>query len=263
MAAMFPTKLLVMVIVPALLAASAGSAASRPLSQVEESGTIALCAHPNALPFSAKNGERHGFQIEMGEALAKALGVTLTRNWVITGFDVNRADCDMVLDAIADPEAQGETRLKLSKPYRRSGVALAVLASNQSINAANDLNARTKVGVLPGSMVAMWLNHHGIHTTPNVFEDGLLDEVANGEEPAAAVTPTAIAFYNQTHTDHPMRVVDAFAKEPDLNWNVAVGLVKPDEALVDAVNAALDKLLTDGAIARIYAGYGLQLRPPE
>ena len=46
--------------------------------------------------------------------------------WVVLSFQYRRVDCDIVMDAIADPEAQSEVRLRLSKPYQRSGVALAV-----------------------------------------------------------------------------------------------------------------------------------------
>jgi len=236
---------------------------ARPLDQVKESGTLALCAHPNALPFSAKAGGRHGFQVEMAEALAQSLGVGLETHWVIGGFDRNRTDCDLVMDAIADPEAQGESRLELSKPYRRGGVALAVRADNAAIRRLEDLTSGAKVGILPGSMAAMVLGRRGIRTSPAGFEDDLLDEVASGEIAAAAVTPTAIGFYNLNHAGHPLRLVDAFAQEADLSWNVAIGMVRPDPALRDAVNAALDKLVTDGTVKTIYARYGVELLPPR
>ena len=107
---------------------------ARPLEQVKESGAIALCAHPNALPFSAKEGARHGFQIELGAAIAKEMGVGFETHWAVAAHDLNRADCDFVLDAIADPEAQDESRLKLSKPYGGSGVTLAVRGDDTRIH---------------------------------------------------------------------------------------------------------------------------------
>ena len=41
---------------------------------------------------------------------------------------------------------------------------------------------------------------------------------------------------------------------------MAVGLRKADEALVDALNEVLDKLLADGTIKAIYAKYGIEQR---
>jgi polar amino acid transport system substrate-binding protein len=240
-----------------------GSAVARPLDQVQESGVIVLCAHPNALPFSAKDGDRHGFQIELGEAIAPEVGVRLETHWAVAAYDLNRADCDFVLDAIADPEAQAESRLKLSKPYGSSGITLAVRGDNGAIHTFADIAAAGKVGILPGSMAAMYLDQHGVHTSPAGFESDLLDEVAAGELIGAAVTPTAVGYYNTQHTLHPMKAIAMFAAVRELNWNLAVGMAKPDAALTAAINAALDRLVAAGTVKAIYARYGVELAPPQ
>jgi ABC-type amino acid transport substrate-binding protein len=41
-----------------------------------------------------------------------------------------------------------------------------------------------------------------------------------------------------------------------------VGLRKSDDALLAAVNQALDRLLDDGTVSRIYAKYGVEHRRP-
>jgi polar amino acid transport system substrate-binding protein len=243
--------------------ACAAPASARPLEQVRESGAIALCAHPNALPFSAKEGALHGFQLELAAALARAMGVGLETRWAVAVYDIARADCDFVLDAIADPEAQHDSRLKLSKPYGGSGVALAVRGDDGAIHGFADLAGAGKIGILPGSMAAMVLGQHGVRTSPAGFEADLLDEVASGALAGAAVTPTAIGYYNSRHPAHPMRTVAAFAGIRDLNWNLAVGIVKPDPALTAAIDAALDKLVAAGTITAIYARYGVALAPPR
>lgn len=237
-------------------------AIARPLSQIKESA-LTLCANPNALPFSAKNGAKRGFQIDLASALAKAIGVELDIHWVISGIDRSRADCDVIVDAIADDEVLDDAHLKASKPYRRSGVALAVRADNAKIASLADIREGMKIGVLPGSLAAKILIERKIQTYPAMFEDELLDGVASGEIAAAAVTPTAIGYYNLTHPSQSIRVVDAFVGIHDLNWNVAIGLVKPDAALTTAINAALDKLLAAGTVKAIYARYGVILMPPK
>src|SRR5579863_10503692 len=76
----FATVLLIMTVGPAT------PVLARTLASIKDSGAITLCAHPNALPFASKDGERHGFQVEMAGALARRLGVALTREWVITRY---------------------------------------------------------------------------------------------------------------------------------------------------------------------------------
>ncbi|MEH2627862.1 ABC-type amino acid transport substrate-binding protein [Bradyrhizobium sp. AZCC 1719] len=48
-----------------------------------------------------------------------------------------------------------------------------------------------------------------------------------------------------------------------MNWNIAAGLLRPDDKLQQRVDAAIEALLADGTIARIYARYGIELRPPQ
>jgi polar amino acid transport system substrate-binding protein len=250
-------------IILALLGAAllASPAAARTLEDIKSSGTIALCAHPNSLPFASKDGHRHGFQVELAEALAHQLGVSLTRDWIISRYDLFRAPCDIVMDSIADAEAQEDSGLQISKPYRRSGVALAVRAGDKTRSLA-DL-AHRKVGVLTSSIAAMTLNERGIDTVPALFEDEVLSMLAKGEVDAAAVTPTSVGYFNMRHPAAKLGLVYVFDGQPDLSWNVAVGMRKPDAELRQAIDAAMTHLVADGTVKRIYAHYGVEVLPPR
>ena len=148
------------------------------------------------------------------------------------------AGCDIVLDVIADREAQGETRLRLSKPYYRTGVALAV-PQDSRLTSFKSLDEHTKVGVMVGSMAAMTLGQRHVPTSTFGFEVDSLEAVANHEIDAAAVTPTAASYFNLTHPDRAVRILDLDDSEPNLSWNVAVGMVRPDDNLRDAVDQAI------------------------
>jgi polar amino acid transport system substrate-binding protein len=249
-------------IIAVLLGAAAiAPAAARGLEDVKSSGTIALCAHPNSLPFASKDGRRHGFQVELAEALARQLGVKLTREWIITRYDLFRAPCDIVMDSIADAEAQRESGLQISKPYRRSGVALALRAGDK-MGSLDELGRR-KVGVLTSSIAAMTLDKRGLDTVPGLFEDELLAMLEKGEIEAAAVTPTSVGYFNLRHPDARIKLAYLFDAEPDLSWNVAVGMRRPDAELRQAIDDALTRLLADGTVKRVYAHYGVDLQPPR
>jgi polar amino acid transport system substrate-binding protein len=51
--------------------------------------------------------------------------------------------------------------------------------------------------------------------------------------------------------------------EANLTWNVAVGMVRPDDKLRDAVDGALERLHADGTIDQIYRRYGVILQSPR
>ncbi|HEY0526738.1 MAG TPA: transporter substrate-binding domain-containing protein [Stellaceae bacterium] len=259
------------VLAAAGLCLSGPAATARSLQAISDRGSITMCAHPNALPFASKRGgDMPGFQVELGEAIAAQLGVSLARQWVITPIQFRRADCDIVMDAIADREAQSETGLRLSKPYYRSGVVLAVRDGDSGggggarIASFRDLEGQGRVGVQVGSVASMVLNRRGVDTSPFLFEDDMMEALLHREIVAAVVSPATAGYFNLTHADRAARLIaaaDADA-DPGLSWNVAVGMIKPDARLREAVDEALDKLMADGTIARIYARYGVVLQPP-
>ena len=250
------------IILPFVLCALLGVpdvAQARSLDAIRESGGLGLCAHPNSLPFASKASTPPGIQIELGNALARELGVSLRLDWIITQFQMRSAGCDIVLDVIADREAQGETNLRISRPYYHSGVALAVPQGSQ-ITSFRSLDEHTKVGVLVGSMAAMTLGRRHVPTSTFGFEVDALEALANHEIDAAAVSPTAAGYFNMTNSDKAVRILELDESEPGLSWNVAVGMVRPDGPLQNAVDEALRRLTMDGTIEQIYRRYGVVLQ---
>ena len=240
----------------------AGSAASaRPLAVIRDRGLLSLCAHANALPFASKTQEPPGFQIELARAVAHELGVTLQVEWVVSGIQFRIADCDIVLDTIAVPEAQAERRLDLSKPYQRSGVGLAVRPDAVSVEKFGDMVGR-RVAVQSRSLAGMLLGQRGVRLASFGFEEEMIEAVLKGEVDAAAVSPASAGYFNLRHPEAPVRFVHANHTEPELRWNLAVGLRRADPSFREAIDGAIDRLVADGTVQKIYAHYGVEYRPP-
>jgi len=254
-----------LVLAAALCAASAlprNDAVARPLELIRSRGVLVVCANPNALPFSSKKGDRHGFELELGQALAKELGLTLEVGWVVFPYQMGRVDCDVVFDAIVEPESAEDSHLRLSKPYGVSGVAIALRPGIDGVTSYADLKKAQRVGAIVSSLASVMLGKKGLSTIPFTFEDEIIDALGKGELDAALVTPATIGYYNLMHKDAPVTLVRAYENEPELRWEIAVGMRKADDALAAAVDKALDRLIAQGAISRIYAGYGIELVAP-
>jgi polar amino acid transport system substrate-binding protein len=243
-------------------AATASSATARPLEAIKQRGRLLVCANPNALPFSSKTGDKRGFELELGEALAKELGVALDVGWVIFPVHVARVDCDILFDTIVDRETAENANLRLSKPYTASGVVIALRPGIDGINGFADLKNDRRVGAIVGSIASVRLGQKGLRTIPFTFEDEMVEAVGRGEIDAALATPATIGYYNLTHKDAPVKMVRDSESMPELRWEVAVGMRKADDALVDVVNAALDRMLERGVVSHIYASYGIEQGPP-
>jgi polar amino acid transport system substrate-binding protein len=243
------------------LGVAGSGAAARPLDAIRDRGVLSQCAHANALPFASKTQDPPGFQIELGRALAGALGVALHVEWVVSGIQFRAADCDIVLDTIAVAEAQAERRMQLSRPYQRSGVGLVVRPDARGVEKFDDLAGR-QVAVQGRSLAAMLLAQRGARLTFFGYEEEMVEAVARGEIEAAAVSPATAGYFNLRHPGTPVRFVHAYDSEPELRWNLAVGLRRADAPFREAIDAAIDRLVTDGTVARIYARYGIEHRPP-
>jgi ABC-type amino acid transport substrate-binding protein len=90
----------------------------------------------------------------------------------------------------------------------------------------------------------------------------MVEDLAKGDIEACAVSPASIAYYIRAHPEAKLRYVHAYDGEPELRWNLAVGLRRTDDALVEAVDRALERLMRDGSLARIYGNYGVEYRQP-
>lgn len=239
------------------------TATARTLEAVQTRGAITVCAHANALPFSSRTDKPPGFQIELARALAQQLNLGFAVAWVVTPNQYRAADCDMILDTIVDSDVQAQTRLRVSKPYHHSGVALALPAGATNVSSFQDLKSGERIGVQVGSIAQMILGQRGVQTIPFAFEDEILDALAAGSLDGAAVSPAAIGYFNLTHPDQNVRLVHAYEQDDDLSWDVAIGMRGSDAPLRERVDAALDRLLADGTIRGIYLRYGVELRPPS
>lgn len=240
------------------MTAFATAATARPLDSIKNRGKLLMCANPTALPFSSKTGDRRGFEIELGEALAKELGVDLEVGWVIFPMHVARVDCDVVFDSIVDKETAEDGHLRLSRPYIVSGVAIALRPGLDGIKGFGDLKKGQRIGAIGSSLARVKLGEKGLPTIPFTFEDDMLEELGKGGIDAALATPATIGYYNITHKDAPVTIVRDYDSIPELRWEVAVGMRKADDAFVAAVNAALDHMLAEGVVHRIYASYGVE-----
>lgn len=239
--------------------AVAGDAGARTLAEVKALGTITMCANADALPYSSKNPDQPGFQIEIGRAVAEGLGLSLNTEWILGRRRANVVNCDMMLDVVNDA-AVHEGKFKLTRPYQRSGVALGLGKGATPVDSYKDLQKGQKIGVMVGSFASMVLGKADKTISPYAFQTDMLDELAKGDLYGAAASSASMSYYIFQHPDSGITLVHGFDAEPDLTWQVAIGLRKADQAIIDAVNAVLEKMLADGTLKGIYAKYGIEQR---
>ena len=246
--------------VVALVAATL-SADAAPLEAVRDRGTFGICAHPDALPYSSQDRTTPGFQLEIAEAIAKQLGVRLHVDWIVFTRHARRVDCDATIGSIVKTDTDGGPRRgpRLTKPYVESGYVLVVPAKSPSIERLEDVKG--KIAVEHTSWPHYVLDQRKIPVSTHGSPFDVLDAVTKGQAPAGLVSDAYAGWYLKLQPGT-IKISETYVPERDFRWNVAVGLRNADTPLVDAVNRALDTLIADQTIPKIFARYGITYRPP-
>lgn len=243
------------------LGAATLPADAAPLEAVKERGTFGICAHPDAMPYSSQDRTTPGFQLEIAEAIAKQLGVRLHVDWIVFTRHARRLDCDATIGSIVKSDAGGGPRRgpRLTKPYVASGYILVVPANSPSIERLEDVKG--KIAVEHTSWPHYVLDQRKIPVSTYGSPFDVLDAVTKGQAAAGLVSDAYAGWYLKLQPGT-VKISETYVPERDFRWNVAVALRNADAPLVDAVNHALDTLIADQTIPRIFEKYGIRYRPP-
>ncbi len=234
----------------------------RPYQDIHRRGWVSACAPPNALPFGSRRGEQRGIRVDLAQVVADRLGVALRVEWVTESVQRRRVGCDLVMDVFLDYQALKDARVIPTVPYQRTGVALALRPGFGAVERLEDLPEGARVAALVRSLAQTVLGRRGLRVIPFGFEDEMLEAVARGEIDAAAATPASIGWYNHEHPDRPLAIAPVYEHEPELAWNLAVGMRRSDKDFRREVDRIVRAMLADGTVARILAAYGIEHRPP-
>lgn len=229
------------------------------LAEVQSGTGLRLCANPEALPFSGQDPSRPGIQLELAQKIASALGVKTSVSWIFDRRAAGAAGCEVFMSAIVTPRTRGPMRL--TRPYSGSGYVLIVPRDKNGLRTFADLPGQ-KIGVLVQSVAQWVLTKRGLTTTPAFTEEELVEMVLTGKAAAGALSMPYAGWYLKEHPNAPLKIADGYVLEPELRWNVAVGLRNADQALIDAVSRVLDDLRRDGTIQATFTKYGVPYYQP-
>ena len=238
----------------ALVGLAAGPAAAKSLDDILSDGTIRIGINPNFPNMSVRNsdGEWEGFDIEIGKAIAGALGVEV--EWVPTEtpqrvpFLVSDR-IDISLGALTR-NAERAKLIDYTVPLHTE--VLAVLATDQiEGDSWEDFN---KEGVTLANMRGNWTVGWVEENMPNV-ELELVDTLAD-----------TVRLVGQGRADAIVENIDFFMafteNYPDVNWRVveepifvaycAIGVSQGNENLTEVLNIILFDLHSSGTVNAIW-----------
>lgn len=218
--------------------------------EIKDSYTVAT--DTSFVPFEFKeDGEYTGFDIDLIYAIADEVGFEIdleTTNFdgIIPGLQTGSFDIALAGIGITD---ERKKKIDYSDPYYESGLRIGVAIDNDEIDGIEDLEGKT-VATRLGSTSSAYIKDNIDDAEANEYEQ--LDQaylaVENGSADAILYDAPNVAYYIQTKGEDSLQLVgDLYEAE-----NYGIAFAKDQDALVDAVNEALETLKENGKYDEIY-----------
>jgi polar amino acid transport system substrate-binding protein len=254
-------------LVLALVAASA-SAADVP-ERVKKAGKLVIATQPNYPPIAFKDpasAQLTGFDIELGEALAKELGVKA--EWQETAFaqlfsSIQTQRVDVAMVGVGDFPSRRET-VDFVNYLRTGAVFYTLTAQASSLKTPVDLCGK-RVGAsrstswpkqieewskanceATGKAAVTVIGTEGSADTRTQLKSGRLDAGAQGNE--------TMPYFQKLEPNTYVLIGTPFTEAL-----VGVPVSKTEPQLRDAVKDALQRLQTNGTYDKLLAKYGLEV----
>ncbi len=237
-------------------------AGAETLDEIKRRKYFEVCAHPDALPYSSQNSSPQGFQLDLARTIAEDLGVGLHVDWIVYTRHARVMNCDALLGVIIKDDGTGARGTKLTIPYASSGWVLALPKNAPDVARFEDVPGDKGIGVQYSTWAHYVLDTRRLKTRQFANDFEVLDALSRDEVAAGAVVNTYAGWYVHLQPSDHVKLAEGYAPEPDLRWNVALGLRNADQALLDAVNSVLTRRMADGTVKTIFAKYGVPYFPP-
>jgi polar amino acid transport system substrate-binding protein len=219
-----------------------------------------FCVIEYDIPFSASKSDEktglQGFYVNIGEAIAKDLGMTAKPSFVMSAF-MNRPVREGLMAGhcvaqIGIPRTKGKwlipKKVQLTNAFAELGYAL-VLPQNSTIQKAADLRGK-KVATQTGSPAHLGLDMIGdVQFSFFQFAEPALKALAEGKVEAAMIWGPAAGYQNKFYYDNRFKVLPT-----NYSFPMAIALTANNDSLAVKINATLEKIRPN--IQKLFLQYG-------
>ncbi|HBZ11522.1 MAG TPA: ABC transporter substrate-binding protein [Bacillus bacterium] len=201
--------------------------------------------------FEDIDGNLTGFEVELGEALAKEMGLepnpVATQDFGALIEEVNSGRLDAIMGSMTITEERSEA-IDFSDPYYRSGGVVYVHEDNDNIKSTDDLKGKT-IGVIASST-------HEETALKYISEDTLATYSSDiiALQDLAAGTGRLDAAIVDKFVGH-LQIEDGMKIKPVgdrlFDENIGAGVKKGNQQLLDEINRALTVVVENGTYDEI------------
>lgn len=226
------------------------------LARIQAANTLNIALEGMWQPWSYhdESGELVGYDVEVGEAIAKELGVEANFTegaWdgLLAGLSSGRYD--LVINGV-DITEEREKNFDFSDPYAYTHTVLVVDSNNNDIQSFEDLSGKKTANSINSTYMQIGEEYGASVEGVDTLED-TINMVTSGRVDATINSDVSIADYLKTTGSDNIKVVD---QTKDV-IHVAIPLTKGEDSatLKEAINKAIQKLKDDGTLAQLSEKY--------
>jgi polar amino acid transport system substrate-binding protein len=216
--------------------------------KLREEGTLTFAMSGLYKPYNFRQqGELTGFDVEIGKALAKEMGlkpkpVTNPFETIVAGLQTRKYDA--VIGSMGITEERKKA-VDFSKPYYRSGAQIFVDQGNQDIQSPEDLKGKT-IGVVKATTYKDEALKYSDDIKEYTSDVTALQDLPTGRVDAV-ITDEGLGDYAILHDHLP---IDKVGK-PLTQDEMGIAVRKGNPQLVKAINQALDRIVENGTYDQI------------
>jgi polar amino acid transport system substrate-binding protein len=225
--------------------------------QLVEPGALTVCTNPPYEPFEFdEGGEIVGLDIDLVEEIAKDLGVESSVvispfEGIQSGQDLDTDKCDIVASAITITEER-QAKIDFSEPYFDADQGLLV-PEGSGLSDLESLEGKT-VGVQQATTGETWAQDNGLDVVQ--FEDlGLQVSALETGQVDAVINDVAVLG---PFVEEGFEIATTFPTGEQYGF----GVKKGNTALLEQVNATLDRVREDGTYDALYTEW-IGIAPEE
>ena len=234
------------------------------LQNVLDAGKLVIATSPDFPPFENLNddGSVTGIEIDILSRICTKLGVDLQIDpydfdAILTGLDAGKYD--LAVSGITATEERKENAL-FTNPYCLSAISL-VVPEGSPIQTKADVEDKA-ISCQTGTTAELYCQKNNLKNSAFTANADAQMALTTGKVDVWAIDKlTAIdmvAVYNEEHEDKLVVLDEPLTYEP---YGFASKL--GNDALIEAINAALAELIADGTVKSLFDSYGAEYVDPS
>jgi polar amino acid transport system substrate-binding protein len=252
-------------VIAGLLAWAAASAMNAPVAttHADESQPFRLCADPTNLPFSSDSPSQPGFYVEIGQALAQALGQPIAYDWYKSYFGKRTVrvtllgkQCDAMIGLPRSEDFMGPAVI-FSNSFAKQSYAL-VAPKGKAIGGVDGLKGKRVAVQFASTPQNLLASRDDVQKVTVLSPEEGMQALDQGRADVAFIWGPVAGWLNKTSYNDRYQI--ELTEGEGLSWDAAIGFAKTSTELRDRVDATLPQL--QKTIADLAVKYGLPTGQP-